>query len=164
MNGLEFVKKAEGLRGQSNRIAKLQAYCSNLNLDLEDVEIVVNRDRKWNQRSNRQLNERLAVCIGYTNDKYKGFPVEIYWAYPKTFKMFLLRELRLRNSNNYREIALITKDESEFGYNVSVTGLEDETFMTTPQMMSTLERLLERGFYMIDNQMMFGRGRTWLGL
>ncbi len=73
-----------GVRWRGKRRAEnVLSYCRKNHLSLDDVVIEEHTDYYWPDRRNRLDNERRAECIGYTNSKWRGYPLGIYWVMPR---------------------------------------------------------------------------------
>jgi pyrroloquinoline quinone (PQQ) biosynthesis protein C len=86
MNGKQFIEKISTRRNAyqgTGRIEKINQVAKTHGVSIEDVTVVINRDPTWNTRSNRTTAEKKAVKIGQTNDKLKGYPEEVIWAFVK---------------------------------------------------------------------------------
>ena len=82
----------ESLTGRSakqgaNRVKLIKEYLEEHALTLDQVKLENHKDYQWNTRQNRTESEKLAECIGSTNDSYKGFVKEMWWIMPKNGKI-----------------------------------------------------------------------------
>jgi hypothetical protein len=63
------------------RIAKLTQLAADKAVPLDKITVVINRSMFWSTRRNRTAAEATAIKIGQSNDKMKGYPKEVVWAY-----------------------------------------------------------------------------------
>lgn len=70
----------------TERVQKIKQYLINNDLTLEQIKLEKHNDRVWNTRQNRTKKEQKAEIIGYTNHKYHGYLVEMWWIIPKNNK------------------------------------------------------------------------------
>lgn len=65
---------------QLGRIARIHGFLRDRCLRLSDVDLIVNQDRAWTSRGNREPHEMDAVAIGSAGSPGKGGPgLRFYW-------------------------------------------------------------------------------------
>ena len=80
----QFYERETGRSSKqgASRVAKIQDFLESNDLTLDQIKLEKHNDSRWNTRRNRTELEKRAKMIGYTNHKYHGFLVEMWWVIP----------------------------------------------------------------------------------
>ncbi len=65
------------------RAEKIERYCHERGLTIDQVEVEMHNDPWWPTCRNRKPNEQQAMQIGCVNSRTHGYSLSIWWVMPK---------------------------------------------------------------------------------